>query len=63
MERHPADALHERALKRFDAMNQQEREALLKRAGILDENGELSERYRPRDANGRGRQRRPTDSQ
>jgi hypothetical protein len=63
MQRHlTADDLHERALKRFDAMRQAEREELLKRVGILDENGGLAERYRPPKANGRDRPRRATDS-
>jgi hypothetical protein len=62
MERHPEDELHERALRRFQAMSQDEREQLLKRAGILDENGDLADRYRPPDANGQDRQRRVTDS-
>ncbi len=62
MERHFEDELHERALKRFDTMSQEEREELLKRAGILDENGELAERYRPPSANGRDRQRHATDA-
>ena len=48
-----ADDLHKRALERFDAMSQAEREELLKRAGILDENGELAERYRPPNEQGR----------
>jgi hypothetical protein len=64
MERHlTADDLHERALKRFDAMSQAEREELLKRAGILDDNGELAERYRPPNGNGQDRPHRATDAQ
>jgi hypothetical protein len=61
MERHlTADDLHERALERFDAMSQEEREELLKRAGILDENGDLAERYRPPKGDGQDRQRNAT---
>lgn len=63
MERHPNDELHERALRRFQAMSQKEREELLKRAGILDDNGELAERYRPPNGNGQPRRRQATDAQ
>jgi hypothetical protein len=44
-------------------MSQAEREELLKRAGILDDNGELAERYRPPNGNGQDRPHRATDAQ
>jgi hypothetical protein len=44
-------------------MSQAEREELLKRAGILDDNGELAERYRPPNGNGQDRPRHATDAQ
>jgi hypothetical protein len=44
-------------------MSQEEREELLKRAGILDEEGRLAERYRPPDPDAPSRSERATGAQ
>lgn len=61
MERHRDEKLHEQALERFKEMTPEERAQLLKRAGILDAEGHLAERYRPPDATPQTQQRQATD--
>ena len=46
MNEHPHQELHRRALERAKAMTLEERLEVLKRAGILGEDGHLAERYR-----------------
>ena len=46
MTKTPHDEIHERARKRIKAMTPEERIALLRRAGILDDDGHLAARYR-----------------
>jgi len=59
---HPYAELGRLALESVTAMTEDERTDLLKRAGILDKDGRLAERYRPPGYNAARPPRQSTDA-